>query len=193
MDLTLEQIARWMRLKVPTVRAFDQLFFNVRDRRDEPGYITQLLHPDGIGVGRDYVSEELLLLRVGALFGAQEVIRVARIKPDTRVQSLDELRENLERELLLAAETRALHGGDQDLDSPVVTTAMKVLVAEKRTKRDQPKQGGDVNALEEISAHYSVMETLKQVSEPDIKKMIALDSAGSEDTSKRRDPEWFAH
>ena len=64
-DVTLEQIAICLRISPEAARVFDQLFYNVRDRLDEPGYIGQLLNPYGVALGSDSDSEELMLLRAG--------------------------------------------------------------------------------------------------------------------------------
>jgi len=189
-DVTLENIAGWMQISLEAARVYDQLFFNVRDRRDEPGYIVQILNSDSIRLNRETNNEETLLLRAGVQLGAEEVIRLAGIMPNKRGNSLVAMRENIEQETLFRAMMSARHGGDQDLDSPAMASAMKLLVAEKRVQRDEPKQSGEADVLENLSVQFSVMETLRQLNRPALDRMLELERQGNDEKPKK-DPKWM--
>jgi len=184
-DATLAAIADWMRLPLEVVTLYDQLFFNVRDRLDEPGYVTQVLNPDGIRLTRDTDDEELLMLRAGYQHGAREVIRLAGIKPEKTTQSNEELLRGLERETLLRATNRVRHGGDEDLDTPAVTSVMKLLVADKRVQRDQPQPHTAADALGELGEYYPVLDAIQAMNQPAIDRMLEL---SQEDAINRTGP-----
>lgn len=69
-DVTLENISSWMKVPLDTLKMFSELFFDIRDRRDEPGFIAQLLNPDGISLSRADDNDGLLLLHAGYRFTA---------------------------------------------------------------------------------------------------------------------------
>ena len=191
-DVTLRTIGTWMGIPLKVVRLFDQLFFNVRDRRDEPGYIVQLLNPDGIRLDRGSDDEELLLLRAGVLSRAKGVIGLARIGLEESEKSIEELCRESGREIALRAATVARHGSDQDMDSNSVTAAMRLFLAPKRPDRDKSGFDDDQHGLGSISPHYAVMETLKQICQPGVEKMIKTASEPSVEGAKpARDPLWF--
>jgi hypothetical protein len=173
-DVTLENIGKWMRLPLEVVRLFDQVFFNVRDRRDEPGYIAQLLNPDGVRVNPDTNDEELLLLRAGAKYGAREVICLAGIKADGTGQLIDELHRDFEREILIRARSLVRHGSKEDLASPGMALAKGLAIAEKRIERDQPQRNPIADALGEQYKYNPVMETLNRMTQPAVDRMIEL-------------------
>jgi hypothetical protein len=183
-DVTLETIANWMRLPLDVVRIFE-LFFNVRDRLDEPGYIAQLLNPDGLRINSDTDNEALLLLRTGARYGAREVIRLAGITPEGTAQSNDELLRDFERETLLKAKTCIRHGGKEDIGSPVVVSARALAIANKRMDRDQPQPNTVADALMDISKHHPVLECLKKMTQPKVDRMIEL---SKQDAAKKLEP-----
>jgi hypothetical protein len=66
-DSSLAAIAGWLSFSLEAAQIYSELFFNVRDRRNEPGYIASLLHPDGIRIDENSGSEELAL-RFNACF-----------------------------------------------------------------------------------------------------------------------------
>jgi len=173
-DLTLVGIANWMRLPWEVVRIFDQLFFNVRDRLDEPGYIAQRLNSDGVRLNPGADKEELLLLRAGFRIGAREVIRLGGIKANRTGQSNDELLRDFERETLLRANTCIRHGGEEDTGSPVVAAARALAIANKRIQRDEPPTNTLAQGFEELYKFHPVLDAIDRMIEPSVNRMIQL-------------------
>jgi hypothetical protein len=186
-DATLVGIADWMRLPLEVVTLYEQLFFNVRDRLDDPGYIAQLLHPDGFRLNRDADDEDLLLLRTGFRHGAREVARLVGFQANGGGPSLDQLRVDFERDVLRAGAARARRGGDQDLDSPAAAAAMKLIVAEKRMDRDLPPPNRMGDALTDLSDRFSLVNCIKEMTQPDVDRMIELNKENA-DAAKRAVP-----
>jgi hypothetical protein len=179
-DVTLENIANWMELPLEVVRIFDQLFFNVRDRLHERGYIAQILYPDGIRINSNTENKESLLLRAGSRHGAREVIRLAGIQSEQGGQSNDELLHDFEHETLLRAKTLVRHGRKEDMGSPVVASAKALVIADKRMERDQPQPNSVARAFEEISEYYPVLEALQRTTQPAVDRMIAISQQNAE-------------
>ena len=188
-DVTLASIAKFMKIPLEVVRIIDQLMFNARDRRDDPGYLAALLYPDGIEVNRRCDSEELRLLRAGAVYGAEEVIRLARIKPYGRANAIERLYESTETGLLLAAESIIRHGGEEEIDSPTVAATMKLLVAAKRNQADEPRRNVEGDALTEIAEEHPVSEWLQTYAQPGMDQMIEVSQKGDAKPVKP-DPNW---
>ena len=188
-NVTLTGIAKFMKIPLEVVRIVDQLMFNVRDRSDDPGYLAALLFPDGIELNRRCDSEELRLLRAGAVYGAEEVIRLARIKPYGRANEIERLYESTEAGLLLAAESIIRHGGEEQIDSPTVAATMKLLVAAKRNQADEPRRNIEGEALTEIADHHPVQEWLQTYAQPGMDEMIEVSQKGDAKPVKP-DPNW---
>jgi len=188
-DVTLTGIAKFMKIPPEVVRIIDQLIFNVRDRSDDPGYLAALLFPDGIELNRRCDSEELRLLRAGAVFGAEEVIRLARIKPYGRANAIERLRESTETGLLLAADSIIRNGGEEEIDSPTVAAALKLLVAAKRNQADEPPRNVVAEALEDVSNHHPVHEWLQKYARPAMDEMIEVSQKGDAKPVSP-DPNW---
>ena len=188
-DVTLTGIAKFMKIPLEVVRIIDQIMFNARDRRNDPGYLAALLYPDGIEVTRRCDSEELRLLRAGAVYGAEEVIRLARIKPDRMPKAIERLRESAETGLLLAAESIIRHGGEEEMDSATVAATTKLLVAAKRNQADEPPRSVESTALMEIANRHHVMEWLQKVGQPAVDKMIEVSQKGDAKPVSP-DPNW---
>ncbi len=187
-NVTLASIANFMKISLDAARIFDQLFFNARDRLDEPGYITQLLNPDGLRLNSGTDNEGLLLLRAGFRHGAREVIRLAGVKANGGRQSLDALREDFEREILEAAATRVRHGADQDVAAPVVACAKALVIADKRIQREEPQPNTVADALGEIYKYHPVMETLERMVQPAIDRMIRLSQQNADKKDRPATP-----
>ena len=172
-DVTLENIGAFMKLPFEVVRLFHELFFNVRDRLDEPGFLAQLLNPDGVRINDEGDGEDLLLMRAGVRYGAREVIRLMRVKAETDTESAEELRQGFESDVLRGANACIRHGSTEDIDSPVVGLAKTLVVAEKRNQRDEPPRNRDTEALMGIADKNPVVKCLEQMTKANVAEMIA--------------------
>jgi hypothetical protein len=159
-DVTLVEIADWMSFSLEAAQIYSELFFNVRDRRNEPGYITKILYPDGIQINSGCDSEELLMLRAGAWHGAKGLIELVNVKPPLQVGSLAELHEKLESATLRAALKSIQYNGGS-LKTPLMNLAKALMVAQKRD-RVEPFSGDEIEGLGGVSIKFAVLETLQQ-------------------------------
>ena len=189
-DVTLAGIARFMRMPLEAARLFDQLLFNVRDRMNEPDYLAQIINPGGIVLNPDTDNEELLLLQAGSHFGAQEVIRLAQIQPVGSTKSLSVLRDNIEREILDRAATCSRYGGEQAFNSPAMNSALKLLVAEKRSPHDEPKKPATARAFDNICEIFPVTEAIMRTAQMDMGASSKAGQPNSDQETHKLDPNW---
>ena len=84
-DIDYKFIASKTSLSVDTVKAYERLFFNIVDRKDEHMFIKNVVYPDGrlIEMFDDYLKNEdlgKLLIRTGYNNGAEHVLHFAGFK-----------------------------------------------------------------------------------------------------------------
>jgi hypothetical protein len=138
-DISIEDIAKLLKVPADVVYYFDQLMFNVRDRLDEPVYIHHVLHSP---TGRAFSSEtekreaedpDLVLMRTGYLHGATTVLRQAGLRVDAlKLAAPEATVASLERRAIEDADTAMMAG---DYEHPSVGFAKSLAVA---AKREQP-------------------------------------------------------
>jgi len=173
-DIALPEIAQLFGLSAEEVRVYEQLFYNVRDRLSDAGYIAKLVFP----LGRSPVTKDNLLredpgqpfLRAAFNHGKTEVLHMAGlIRPQSDGMPVDKLAEEFERGLLAQGVMALRHGHGS---SPELKNAKDLLLA--RMKVVQPEQAVPDKGLEALSISHGILETLQGIQADDIKKRIYL-------------------
>ena len=172
--ISFEQIATWMGLDQDVVEIFASLFFNVRARWDAPGFMAQLLYPQGKGdtLREDYLASAdpgLLLLRAGYEYGAQEVARLAGLSRPTGAKvSTEQLCDQLETAILQNGVLLARQGYLNAKSSPGLAHARAILVAQRKAKESAPATTPDALGLNAISMGGGIMDLLKSSQATDV-------------------------
>lgn len=160
---------QWLKLPLGTAQAYNDLFFNVRDRLDEEIYLTHLIWPEGrrSELHQTYLQsedQETLMLRVTRDHGLQSALKLAGF---ASLEKLDGVTgaSRLESALMTNAVQLAEWGGlNQSRPLPGLSHAKGVLIAVRGSGDNQ----GDAdrlapqhmnlydNAIEEIQKHCSI-------------------------------------
>ena len=162
-DTTLASIAEIFNTRENVVEAYEALFFNVRDRRHEKGYITALLRPDGRQAAlRDAKpraeGDRLRLLRAGAENGKAEVLAMAGWSPEPS-GALEDAGAQFDHRLQTEAGRRWSAGAR--LEDPVIKAAHQgSLRRQENTSDEDPLALHHINAvspaLDEIRRHNGI-------------------------------------
>jgi hypothetical protein len=175
-DVTLEKIGQWVSLPTEVVEAYEQLFFNVRDRWDEPTYIAGLVFPRTRLAEFDPDAGSLKddgarLLRAGYEYGAAEVCFLAGLSPcragdltaGTKLESL----------VMDKALTQGRHGGANCQVAPALERGRSLLAIRKKGAQIG-RCPDDIMGLGAISIAHSAMDALMRQQAPDIKRRLEL-------------------
>lgn len=84
-DATIEKVAAALGLPEKTIEAYEALFFNVLDRRDDALYLRNIVYPESrlVELCDNYLEEtslDVLLLRIGYNSGLEAVLYAAGLK-----------------------------------------------------------------------------------------------------------------
>ena len=161
-DINCEYIARLTGLSVPVVEAFGQLFFNVRDRREDRLYLAGILFPAGRvrEIQNGDPEPDLVLLRAGHDEGALRVAQVAGLLPERSQSTSNNAGRDLETGLLHRASSLMEAGVSS---SPVVRDALKLIAAGKNSgEPTNPLLDNSQSGLGAISKTVNLMEAVKK-------------------------------
>jgi len=175
-DLTLEGVAAHYQCDLDLVRLVDQLFWNVRDRRKESGYIAQILYkktrfPSEADRKQEEAQAGLRLIRLGYEKGSLAVLQAAG--PSTLVE------ENVTPEMLAAQITRTILSRskialEMGLETRVQAQALQLVLqaAKQQVRRsdDEDRRRG----LAGMSLSCSVNESFMRIMRPDLERRLAL-------------------
>lgn len=162
-DTTLAGIAELLNTSEQVLEAYEALFFNVRDRRHEKGYITALLRPDGRQAAlRDAkpsaVGDRLRLLRAGAENGKAAVLALAGWSPEPS-GALEDAGVQFDHRLQTEAGHRWSAGARMD-DAVIKAAHQGSLRRQENTSDEDPMALHNINAvspaLEEIRKHNGI-------------------------------------
>jgi hypothetical protein len=76
------------------------------------------------------------------------------------------------------------------MGAPAVSGALKVLIADRRNQRDEPRPNIEADALAYIQENNPILETLDRLQRPEIEKMLGTSSANSNQNRPPLDPNW---
>ena len=175
-SVTLGDIAAHLHTTEEVVEAYACLFWNVRDRLDERGYLNTLLYPAGWQAAmRDAqpnaIGDRLRLLRVGAQNDVDEVLALAGYQPGSKGGALTEDSGEVERRMQQDAQRRMRAGCR--MEDPVVKAVHTAAVRRKEISLTE-----DELALHKINAVSPALEEirkyngLKGLPPPDYRELI---------------------
>jgi hypothetical protein len=179
-DLTLEQIAEMCQLPLDVVRLFSELFWNFRDRVDDPIYVTQLLfrHTRFPGA-QEQADPGLRLVRLGYQKGAQAVLQAAGLATLANKCETAAVNGQIHSALVSHAALGLDLGLTNEDDNPALAPALQLLLRE-RAKQGPGLDADDLRGLGGMSLGRSIMETFLEKTRPDIEHQIALQNQGFE-------------
>ena len=176
-SVTLVDIAAHLHTSEEAVEAYACLFWNVRDRLDERGYINALLYPGGVQESvRDAkpnaTGDRLRLLRAGAQDDVEEVLALAGYKLASNPGALTEDGGEVERRMQQDAQRRIRAGCR--MEDPVVKIVYAAAARRKEIALTEDelalhKINAVSPALDEIQKHNG----LKGLPPPDYRELIA--------------------
>ncbi len=162
-DTTLAGIAEILNTREEVVEAYEMLFWSVRDRRHEKGYITALLYPEGRQAAArdakpDAMGDRLRLLRAGAENGKAEVLALAGWSPEPS-GALEDAGAQFDHRLQTEAGHRWAAGARLE-DSLIKAVHQGSLRRQENTSDDDPLALHNINAvspaLDEIRKHNGI-------------------------------------
>ena len=132
--LSIPDIAQKTALHAASITAYEQLFFNVRDRLEDNVYISNLVFPEGIvdQLRPNYfltTSPEDLYLRAGYTAGSDDILFFAGMKGGNTLD--DEAANLLETNIMNEASRYARNGGLGQRNMPQISSAKAIIVAKK--------------------------------------------------------------
>ena len=158
-DSTTADIATLLRLSAEVVEAYTTLFWNVRDRRDEPAYMAQLLYPEGRPAAArnarpDTIGDRLRLLRAGVEGGRAAVLALAGLTPHA-AGAIDDSPGRFEQELQVDASRRWAAGAR--LEDPVIKARHQTAL-----RRQENASDDDPLALHHMNAVSPALEEIRK-------------------------------
>lgn len=175
-SVTLGDIADHLHVSEEVVQAYETIFWNVRDRLTEQGYLNALLYPGGVQESvRDAkpnaTGDRLRLLRAGAQNDVDEVLALAGYKLASNPGALTEDNGEVERRMQQDAQRR-MRAGCRMEDSVVkivyAAAARRQEIAMTEDELALHKINAVSPALDEIQKHNG----LKGLPPPDYRKLI---------------------
>ena len=175
-DITCEEIAEHLSLNFDTVRCFEQLHFNVRDRVDEAAYIARLVFPQGRfqslktdGIDEMEIAQRLLV--AAHQTGWKDVLWLAGLDKRQDPPSVEEELQTFEQAILQNAVQLARSSGLNSKVAPGISHAKSLLAA----SRNSPKT--PVNAYQfDHTLGSAVLKSLNLTGEEYARELEAADA-----------------
>ena len=157
-DVTLGEIAAHLHTCEEVIEAYEALFWNVRDRRNEPAYLNQLLYPEGRPAAArnarpDAAGDRQRLLRAGVEAGKAAVLTLAGLAPH---QEFDDSPGRFDRDLQVDAGRRWQAG--LRLEDPVIKA-----MHQGSLRRQEKATNDDGLGLQHVSDFHCVTDDLLKV------------------------------
>ena len=162
-DATIEAVAAALNLPVNTVEAYEVLFFNVIDRKEDPMYLRNIAYPETRLVETlDHYLEETdpdtLLLRIGYNQGLQQVLLAAGLQDNpaagmTGAEAAVQFKDGM-----LATSIKLVAAGflNYEKKHPAIKGAMEFIKASKTSRQAaggaKDEAGNDRGLAETLNA-----------------------------------------
>lgn len=165
-DASWGGVARHLRLPVGVIMLYEQLFFNVLDRKCEPLFIAKLVFPQGrigaLALDLDRFDVRAILRRAGYENGAKDVLWAAGLTREFPQEALDASRsaKELEKRILFNSLMMAKNGFLHDREK--MRDGIAVIVDRKKGERGRPTQQCEVredDMAECVMAHVEAFAT----------------------------------
>jgi hypothetical protein len=175
-DLTLDEIATLYHCDLDLVRLVDQLFWNLRDRRGEPGYIVQILYRHTRFPGEaDREIEEaqagLRLIRLGYERGSLAVLQAAGPSAlgDQSVTP-EMLANHIARTIL----SRSAIAFDMGLETKLQEQALQLVLQVTKQQAMHPADEDRRRGLAGMSLSCAINDSFMRIMRPDLERRLAL-------------------
>jgi hypothetical protein len=190
-DISLSRICELMHISERTLKLFCELFFNVRIRLNEPGFISSLLYPKTKfdTYRADYSDNEdpgLVLMRAGYKYGANEVFRLAGVdRLGDAKEPTQELCDDFENLVMQNGVTLARAGFLNSKNNSGIAHAKAALAAKKKANSGNDVPAGQVMGLSALSMGQGIMEVVKGLQAPDVAERRILQTQHLELQARR--------
>lgn len=192
LDLRLDEVAAYVGLSVSVVMAYEQLFWNVRDRRQDPMLMSELCFPEtrlveyrGDGEYWNNAEPRDLLLRAAYNGDLKTVLQIFGSRTAREELPAAASMKRLKTRIFSDAEFVVASGGGCS-KAPVLDAAKKLLMAGEKFAQSENKYGDDVMGLTAVglSMGGAIMDELRRQIEgiqPDhTEKLARLNAACKE-------------
>jgi hypothetical protein len=175
-DLSLEAVAEIYQCELDLVRLVDQLFWNLRDRRKEPGYVAQILFrhtrfPGKADRKHEQMQAGLRLIRLGYEKGSRAVLQAAG--------ALALIDENVTPEVLAAEITRTILSRsaiafDMGLETKLQGQALQLVLQATKQQAMQPADEDRRRGLAGMSLSMAISESFERMMRPELERRLAM-------------------
>jgi hypothetical protein len=197
-DLQMSQIPDRVKIREQVLRIYYDLFFNVRNRFDEPLYVAQIVYPetrlaDLRADGFDPQNIRQNLFRIAYEYGSEAL----ECKLGTRIRQfspavIEKLAAGLEGRIMSNARTVARLGG---LNSQQAAPALRLATGLLRSMREQGQPpntfSDDVAGLGAVGLCKSVLDTMLRMQKPEIERRLDLLRAEPQNAEPQVTPPTF--
>ena len=177
-EMPYRTIAESLQLTVETVKIYENLFWNIRDRLPDPAYLTQLIFPDTrkVELMPNYLIEEdpqNLVLRITIQHGLKVMEELLGIRnPISEFDSQSQAK-SYEAQIMSAGNFVAKIGFLHQQAAYAISSARHVLQSIKLGGEDQVDDDAR-RGLEGMSMGRSLTETFMEIAGPDIKRQLMM-------------------
>lgn len=190
-EMTLEKISKITGFSIETIRMYESLFFNVRDRLDDMIYMNEIVYPDTriVESRPDYFLNEhpgMLMMRAAFNFGPEAVLDIFGTRPRRAELSPEAYVKQIKTHVLATANMVAQAGGANQANMPVMNYALKLMLASEKTnapKMDSTDYQRGLGALG-MDPGQCVLETVKRlVDNTAFNRLQQIQQNGASDSS----------
>lgn len=173
-EISYQQISRVLKVPIKCVRLFEELFFNVRDRMDEPAYINGVVFPEtrmpimrpGYG---DREDPRLIVLRLAYDHGIGPAMAVSGQRSAmTQEHNSSDSALRVEGSIMSTALTQARIGIGS---SHALGHARQMISAAKIGGQEQGNDG-NISGLESMHKRHPVSDEIKAYNNPDTRHRL---------------------
>lgn len=177
-EISYHKISQVLKVPVASVRLYEELFFNVRDRMDEPAYINGIMFPETrVPVMRPGYGERedphLIVLRLAYDHGIDPAMAVSgRRSAMTQEHNSSDSALRVEGSIMSTALTQARIGIGS---SHALGHARQMIAAAKIGGQEQGNDGR-ISGLESMALRHHVSDEIKAYNNPDTRHRLLTES-----------------
>jgi len=177
-DISYQKISSDLKVPVAAVRLFEELFFNVRDRMDEPAYIHGVVFPEtrmpimrpGYG---DREDPRLIVLRMAYDHGIEPAMAVSgRRSAMTQEHNSSDSALRVEGSIMSTALTQARIG----MGSGAALSHARQMISAAKIGGQEQGNDGRISGLESVANRHPVSDEIKAYNNPDTRARLLNES-----------------